>query len=113
LLERLEEEQRQRTGTDRELAGVLAKLQASLDDEVARSANALARLQRDAMQAVRDLGKQNAAAIQHVHVELAARLDDERSSLQGGKVDRSQLASMLSELIVRLNGASEAPAARH
>ena len=70
---------------------------------VSRLTGDLLKAERELRSASLDLSKELLAEIQHVHELVSAEVAADVRLLEDGKVDRTQLASLFGELVMRLN----------
>lgn len=109
LAERLMAEQADRVNAVKELGGELKALTQTLEQRAAQLDDQIAKGQRELRQQIFDESKNASAEIRRNTEDLTAAVARESRELREEKADRVALASLFSELALRLSGEFELP----
>lgn len=103
LSDRLRQEHEERADGQRDLAQELRDAAKAFEKKTAQIDDQLARAQRDLRQQLLDLQQNLTDDLKHKADEVMARLAQESGELRNDKADRSTIASLLTEMAMRLN----------
>lgn len=106
---RLQSEQRTRDDSVQGLSRELQETGKALERKLAQFDEQTTRTQRDLRQQILDQSKNLSDEIRQKYEELSALLDREVAELGNAKTDRASLASLFSELSLRLNNEFKIP----
>lgn len=109
LAERLRTEQAERVSAVKELDGGLKALTRSIDERAAQLDEQIAKGQRELRQQIFDGSKNASQEIRRSAENVEAVVARESQELREEKADRAALASLFSELALRLTGQFELP----
>lgn len=109
LTERLQAEQRTRDESDQTLSRELQETGKAWERRLAQFDEQTTRSQRDLRQQILDQSKNLSDEIRRKYEELSALVDREVADLGDVKTDRAQLASLFTEVALRLNGEFKIP----
>ncbi len=100
---RIRNEYAERSEAIKDLSGTLDNLSKVLEKRTRQLDEDLTRGQRDLRQQILEQGKATSDKLRANYEEIAQLLERELSQLRAGKVDRAALASLLTDLAIRLN----------
>lgn len=103
LTERLKTEQAERDTAMQELAQEIKDIAKSLEKKLAQLEEQTTQSQRDLRQQILDQSKSLSDVIRQKHEEASAAIEREAQELRIDKADRSTLASLFTEMAMRLN----------
>jgi hypothetical protein len=107
LSSRIRNEYAERSESVKDLSGTLDNLSKVVEKRTRQLDEELNRGQRDLRQQILEQGKATSDKLRANYEEIAQLLERELSQLRAGKVDRASLASLLTDLAIRLsNGPS-------
>lgn len=109
MTERLQAEQRTRDESDQTLSRELQDAGKTFERKLAQFDEQTTRSQRDLRQQILDQSKNLSDEIRQKHEELTALLDREVAELGNAKTDRASLASLFTEVALRLNNEFKIP----
>ena len=109
LASRLQTEQRTRDESNQNLSRELQAAGQTFERKLSELDEQTARGQRDLRQQLLDQSKNLSDEIRRKHDELAALLDREVAELGNAKTDRASLASLFTEVALRLNNEFKIP----
>ena len=103
LLGRIRNEYAERNESVKDLSGTLDNLSKVLEKRTRQLDEELNKGQRDLRQQILEQGKVTSDKLRANYDEIAQLLERELSQLRAGKVDRGSLASLFTDLAIRLN----------
>lgn len=109
LTERLQTEQRTRDDSIQNLSRELQGVGQALERKITQFDEQTTRVQRDLRQQILDQSKSLGEEIRQKYTELVALIERETAELGDAKTDRASLASLFSEVALRLNGDFKIP----
>ena len=103
LTARLKAEQEERAGSDKEVARELKDLAKATEKKISQIDDQAAKNQRDLRQQILDQSKSMTDEIRQKAEQISALLERRFQELRSEKADRTALASLFTEMAVRLN----------
>jgi seryl-tRNA synthetase len=113
LADRIRAEHDERTDADKDLANEARDAAKALEKKAGALDDHLGRVQRDLRQQLLELHQRMSDELRQKTDEVLARLMQEATELRTDKTDRATLASLLTEMAMRLNNELQIPGVDH